>query len=210
MYSIQIKLRKRFIDLHWHLKKRKNCRIYMRTAKKHSLYNFLTVPQALRCRTYCIVIINNSLQKIYLPQGDLRSRLQSWCPIWSSRNPPGYLTLWISWKLPQTAMRNPNLLTHFVWNKHPFCIKACSWDGLLRSLTCRCYQYIVLQSLNESGEDGVIEPSRGRTCRHPSQTVTRQSRVRTQRCMQNWILRHCSARDWDGKDYLRIIPRVVW
>ncbi len=20
----------------------------------------------------------------------------------------------------------------------------------------------------------------------------------------------CSARDWDGKDYLRIIPRVVW
>jgi hypothetical protein len=21
---------------------------------------------------------------------------------------------------------------------------------------------------------------------------------------------HCSARDWDGKDYLRIIPRVVW
>ncbi len=22
--------------------------------------------------------------------------------------------------------------------------------------------------------------------------------------------RHCSARDWDGKDYLRIIPRVVW
>ncbi len=25
------------------------------------------------------------------------------------------------------------------------------------------------------------------------------------------IHRHlCSARDWDGKDYLRIIPRVVW
>jgi hypothetical protein len=23
-------------------------------------------------------------------------------------------------------------------------------------------------------------------------------------------LYHCSARDWDGKDYLRIIPRVVW
>jgi hypothetical protein len=21
---------------------------------------------------------------------------------------------------------------------------------------------------------------------------------------------NCSARDWDGKDYLRIIPRVVW
>ncbi len=21
---------------------------------------------------------------------------------------------------------------------------------------------------------------------------------------------YCSARDWDGKDYLRIIPRVVW
>jgi hypothetical protein len=21
---------------------------------------------------------------------------------------------------------------------------------------------------------------------------------------------HCSARDWDDKDYLRIIPRVVW
>jgi hypothetical protein len=20
----------------------------------------------------------------------------------------------------------------------------------------------------------------------------------------------CSARDWDGKDYLRLIPRVVW
>jgi hypothetical protein len=30
-----------------------------------------------------------------------------------------------------------------------------------------------------------------------------------------WIYRlyinsYCSARDWDGKDYLRIIPRVVW
>jgi hypothetical protein len=23
-------------------------------------------------------------------------------------------------------------------------------------------------------------------------------------------LSFCSARDWDGKDYLRIIPRVVW
>jgi hypothetical protein len=22
--------------------------------------------------------------------------------------------------------------------------------------------------------------------------------------------KRCSARDWDGKDYLRIIPRVVW
>jgi hypothetical protein len=21
---------------------------------------------------------------------------------------------------------------------------------------------------------------------------------------------YCSARDWDGKDYLRLIPRVVW
>jgi hypothetical protein len=24
------------------------------------------------------------------------------------------------------------------------------------------------------------------------------------------LKRYCSARDWDGKDYLRIIPRVVW
>jgi hypothetical protein len=24
------------------------------------------------------------------------------------------------------------------------------------------------------------------------------------------LYRPCSARDWDGKDYLRIIPRVVW
>jgi hypothetical protein len=47
------------------------------------------------------------------------------------------------------------------------------------------------------------------------------------RCMSNWPIRDlnqmhkyskqyilkdysCSARDWDGKDYLRIIPRVVW
>ncbi len=26
---------------------------------------------------------------------------------------------------------------------------------------------------------------------------------------EKWLL-ICSARDWDGKDYLRIIPRVVW
>jgi hypothetical protein len=25
-----------------------------------------------------------------------------------------------------------------------------------------------------------------------------------------FFLHKCSARDWDGKDYLRIIPRVVW
>ncbi len=25
----------------------------------------------------------------------------------------------------------------------------------------------------------------------------------------NRVLSRCSARDWDGKDYLRIIPRVV-
>jgi hypothetical protein len=29
-------------------------------------------------------------------------------------------------------------------------------------------------------------------------------------CMQNEFEKTCSARDWDGKDYLRIIPRVVW
>jgi hypothetical protein len=30
--------------------------------------------------------------------------------------------------------------------------------------------------------------------------------------IDSWKLlkRFCSARDWDGKDYLRIIPRVVW
>ncbi len=27
---------------------------------------------------------------------------------------------------------------------------------------------------------------------------------------QNRTFRECSARDWDDKDYLRIIPRVVW
>ncbi len=28
---------------------------------------------------------------------------------------------------------------------------------------------------------------------------------------KSWNAMHsCSARDWDGKDYLRIIPRVVW
>ncbi len=25
-----------------------------------------------------------------------------------------------------------------------------------------------------------------------------------------FLFSSCSARDWDGKDYLRIIPRVVW
>jgi hypothetical protein len=29
-------------------------------------------------------------------------------------------------------------------------------------------------------------------------------------CLKNFIKTLCSARDWDGKDYLRIIPRVVW
>jgi hypothetical protein len=28
-------------------------------------------------------------------------------------------------------------------------------------------------------------------------------------CLQK-LHSSCSARDWDGKDYLRIIPRVVW
>jgi hypothetical protein len=31
--SIQLKMRKRLIDLLWHLKRMKNCRIYMKTAK---------------------------------------------------------------------------------------------------------------------------------------------------------------------------------
>jgi hypothetical protein len=32
-----------------------------------------------------------------------------------------------------------------------------------------------------------------------------------QHCQTHFTLKHnCSARDWDGKDYLRIIPRVVW
>ncbi len=31
-------------------------------------------------------------------------------------------------------------------------------------------------------------------------------------CNISWFCLYCmcSARDWDGKDYLRIIPRVVW
>ncbi len=31
-----------------------------------------------------------------------------------------------------------------------------------------------------------------------------------QGCLQKVKYNDCSARDWDGKDYLRIIPRVVW
>ncbi len=30
------------------------------------------------------------------------------------------------------------------------------------------------------------------------------------KCFFFWANAFCSARDWDGKDYLRIIPRVVW
>ncbi len=29
-------------------------------------------------------------------------------------------------------------------------------------------------------------------------------------CVKITKYSRCSARDWDGKDYLRIIPRVVW
>jgi hypothetical protein len=41
-------------------------------------------------------------------------------------------------------------------------------------------------------------------------TLACQKSIKTKQEKPLWIQISCSARDWDGKDYLRIIPRVVW